>query len=161
MFIFKHVTPYIYNLYNLNANHGIALFVISKKAYHEMKQLNAYIRARQNFMNLNPYFNEFTQSNKYKELGELIASDQEIIMAQIWSYKEDIQYCSQEIKQEFDVEKIANKNWNAFVNDQISQYEFQLAEGLDNLKDRRQREDLIKVIEALNYFKDFADKARI
>ena len=69
----------------------------------------------------------------------MIASDQEIIMAQIWSYKEDIQYCSQEIKQEFDIEKIANRNWNAFVNDQISQYEFQLAEGLDNLNDHRQR----------------------
>ena len=34
MFIFKHVTPYIYNLYTLNANHGITLFIISKKAYH-------------------------------------------------------------------------------------------------------------------------------
>ena len=87
-----------------------------------MKQLNAYIKGRQNFMNLNPYFNEFTQTPKYKELAELITSDQDIIMAQIWSYKEDIQYCSQEIKQEFDIERIANKNWNAFVNDQISQY---------------------------------------
>ena len=68
-----------------------------------------------------------------------MASDQEIILAQIWSYKEDIQYCSQEIKQEFDVEYIANKNWNAFVKDQISQYEFQLGEGLENLKDPRQK----------------------
>ena len=57
MFIFKYVTPYIYNLYTLNANHGITLFIISKKAYHEMKQLNYYIKSRQNFMKLSPFFN--------------------------------------------------------------------------------------------------------
>lgn len=66
MFIFKHVTPYIYNLYNLHANHGITLFIISKKAYHEMKQLNNFIKARKNFMNLKPYFQDFTQSVKYQ-----------------------------------------------------------------------------------------------
>jgi hypothetical protein len=37
MFIFKFVTPNFYTLYNIPANHGIAMFITSKKAYHDMK----------------------------------------------------------------------------------------------------------------------------
>jgi hypothetical protein len=37
MFIFKFVTPLINNLMAINANHQITLFVLSKKAYHQMK----------------------------------------------------------------------------------------------------------------------------
>jgi len=103
MFIFKHVTPYIYNLYNINANHGITLFIISKKAYHDMRDLNNKIVAKNNFLNLTPYFKEFTSSDKYTELADLISCDQEIVLAQIYSYKEDIQSCSQDIKNEFDL----------------------------------------------------------
>ena len=33
MFIFKFVCPFVPNFYNIKANHGIALFVMSKKAY--------------------------------------------------------------------------------------------------------------------------------
>ena len=66
MFIFKYVTPYIYNFYEINANHGITLFVISKKAYHDMKEFNRLLRDKINFMKLSPYFNEFIANPKYR-----------------------------------------------------------------------------------------------
>lgn len=44
MFIFKFVTPYVYNLFNINANHGITLFIVSKKAYIDMKEFYNYAR---------------------------------------------------------------------------------------------------------------------
>jgi hypothetical protein len=68
MFIFKYVTPFIYSLYDINANHGITLFVISKKAYHDMKRFNTDIRSRNNVLKLNPYFAEFANSPKYREI---------------------------------------------------------------------------------------------
>ena len=43
MFIFKYVTPYVFNFYNINANHLITLFIISKKAYHDMKAFNKFL----------------------------------------------------------------------------------------------------------------------
>ena len=46
----------------------------------------------------------------------MLASDIEIIMSQLCCYKEDIQYCSNEIKREFDFETIASKNWDHLVN---------------------------------------------
>jgi len=36
MFIFKFVTPHIYKLFQIKANHDITLFIITKKAYHGM-----------------------------------------------------------------------------------------------------------------------------
>ncbi len=57
MFIFKFVTPYIWDIYStVKANHGITLFILSKKAYHEMKEFHNYIMKTVNFMKLGPYF---------------------------------------------------------------------------------------------------------
>ena len=39
MFIFKFIAPYVQFFYNIKANHGIALFVMSKKAYLDLKKL--------------------------------------------------------------------------------------------------------------------------
>ena len=68
MFIFKYVTPNVYNFANINANHGITLFIISKMAYLEMKALNNNIQNKVNFMKLDYYFKEFTDHFKYKGL---------------------------------------------------------------------------------------------
>ena len=56
MFIFKYVTPYVYSFFSIKANHGITLFVISKKAYHDMKKFSNNIKSKTNFLKLNPYF---------------------------------------------------------------------------------------------------------
>lgn len=36
-------------------------------------------------------------------------------MLQVYTYKEDIYSCSNEIKREFDIDKIAHPKWNHFV----------------------------------------------
>lgn len=68
-----------------------------------------------------------------------------MILAQICTYKEDIQYCSGEVKREFDIDRIYHNNWEAFVRETINGYEFQLGESVDRLKGQQKR-DLIKVI---------------
>jgi len=65
MFVFKFVTPYIYNLYNINANHGITLFIVCKKAYQDMRAFLKLLENKVNFLKLNLYFNEFVYSNSY------------------------------------------------------------------------------------------------
>ena len=37
MFIFKFISPYIYSLHGFYANHGLPMFISSKKSYLEMK----------------------------------------------------------------------------------------------------------------------------
>jgi hypothetical protein len=81
------VTPYIYTFFEINANHGITLFVISKKAYHDMKQFNNYIKDKVNFLKIAPCFNEFANNPKYREIEEITASDLELIRAQLSTYK--------------------------------------------------------------------------
>jgi hypothetical protein len=154
MFIFKYVTPYVFNFYNINANHLITLFIISKKAYHDMKAFNTSLKERDNFLKLSPYFNEFANNPKYKELVELTTSDLEII------YKEDIESCSNDVKREFELEKIYHSNWGAFVKETISSYEFQLGEAIDKVKGDKKK-DLIMVIEALAYLQEHAENADI
>lgn len=75
MFIFKFVSPFIPNFYNIKANHGIAMFILSKKAYLEMKKFHKDITDKKNIFNVLKYFNEFSNSQVYKNLVNQIASD--------------------------------------------------------------------------------------
>ena len=65
MFIFKFVTPYIYSFFNLKANHEITLFILCKKAYHQMKSFLHDVKMKVNYFKLPYYFNEFTNNQKY------------------------------------------------------------------------------------------------
>ena len=65
MFIFKFVTPYIYSLYAIKANHGINLFILSKKSYHDMKSFVNHMRNKTDFLKVGQYFNDFAKSKKY------------------------------------------------------------------------------------------------
>lgn len=56
MFIFKFVTPYIISIYKIRANHEITLFILCKKAYHQMKAFYHFVKTKSNFMKLAPYF---------------------------------------------------------------------------------------------------------
>ena len=56
MFIFKFVTPYIYNLYNIRANHGITLFILTKKAYHDIKCFVHFVSNKRDFLKLREHF---------------------------------------------------------------------------------------------------------
>jgi hypothetical protein len=77
-------------------------------------------------------------------------------MAQVYSYREDIQYCSSEIKKEYEIEQIFNKNWPKLIQETIDSYQFQLGEAIDRMAGD-EKKDLIKVIEALLYYKNNAD----
>lgn len=37
MFVFKFVSPYVPSFHQIKANHGIAMFILSKKAYLDIK----------------------------------------------------------------------------------------------------------------------------
>lgn len=75
MFIFKFVSPFIPNFYQIKANHGIAMFILSKKAYLEMKKLHKEMTEKKNIFNVSKYFEEFANSQVYKNLLNQIASD--------------------------------------------------------------------------------------
>lgn len=160
MFIFKFVSPYVYSLNAIKANHGITMFILSKKAFLEMKEFYNHLIKKNNFLNLDPFFNEFVKSKSYDNLIPVSKSDMDIIEAQIWAYKEDIESCSKEIKAEYDINSIANKNWKNFVDETINDYWHLLAEGIDKTKGS-QKIDLIKVMQALDYYRSNSENANI
>jgi len=65
MFIFKFVTPYIFNLSKNGANHGVTLFIVCKKAYQDIKTYFKMLQNKVNFLNLHSYFQEFVESSSY------------------------------------------------------------------------------------------------
>ena len=77
-------------------------------------------------------------------------------MSQMTCYKEDIQYCSNDIKKQYEFDVIHTQNWDALVSDTINAYQFQLAEGLETLKGT-EKMDLLKIIQALIYYKENKD----
>lgn len=113
-----------------------------------------------NFLNLKPYFEDFVKSSSYEQLVQTAKSDMDIIIAQIESYKEDIGVCNNEIKAEFEISKISSSNWDKLVDETIDSYEFQLGENLDAAHGE-QKVDLIKVIEALTYYRKNSQNANI
>lgn len=57
MFIFKFVTPYIHNIFNIHANHDITLFILSKKSFLQMKAFHHHVKSKGNYFKLANYFN--------------------------------------------------------------------------------------------------------
>lgn len=52
MFVFKFISPYIPSFQHIKANHGIAMFVMSKKAFLELKAFLDAIEKTQNIFKL-------------------------------------------------------------------------------------------------------------
>lgn len=48
MFIFKFVVPFMNTIVKFKANHGIALFITSKKSYIDMKRFISSIKDKKN-----------------------------------------------------------------------------------------------------------------
>ena len=61
--------------------------------------------------------------------------------------------CSKEISGEFDLDKVVSPNFNKLLDDTVEQYWFLLAESLGSVKGV-QKENLIKVLQALYYYKE-------
>ncbi len=65
MFIFKFVCPFANTLVKFKANHGIAFFITSKRAYTDMKKLISEIAKKINIFELKNYWSEFNSSSNY------------------------------------------------------------------------------------------------
>lgn len=152
MFVHKFVSPYVTYFNHIKANHGIALFIMSKKAFLDIRQLGADMKARKNIFKFHQYFEEFTASLTYKNILDQVLSDQEMAQIQTISYSSDIDMCSKAISAEFDVEKVASSDFNKLVNETVEQYWYLLAESLGSVKGKS-KENLIRVLQALFYYK--------
>lgn len=129
------------------------MFILSKNSYIEMKKFYDDLKKQKNIFGMPKYFNEFVQNNSYKNLAKQVESDIEIIGVQCSSYSCDISNCSNEISSQFNLDYVASKNWNQLVKDTVEQYWFLLAEALDSVKNQKRR-DLIRVLQALSYYKN-------
>ena len=56
MFVFKFIAPYVTNFNNIKANHGIALFMMSKKAYMDLNKMKKDMHNRANIFGFHKYF---------------------------------------------------------------------------------------------------------
>lgn len=75
MFIFKFVSPFVPSFFTIKANHGISMFVLSKKAYLEMKKFYKDIVDKKNIFNFPKHFDAFVNSPAYKNLITQIKGD--------------------------------------------------------------------------------------
>ena len=48
MFVFKFIAPYVMGLYEIKANHEISMFILSKKAYLDMREFLDYVSNKNN-----------------------------------------------------------------------------------------------------------------
>ena len=134
MFVFKFIAPYVTNFQNIKANHGIALFMMSKKAYIDLNKMSKDMQYKSNIFGFHKYFEDFTKSENYKNLLDQIKTDVEMIQAQCVCYSCDIEMCSKEISGEFDLEKVSSPNFDKLLNETVEQYWFLLAESLGSVK---------------------------
>lgn len=56
MFVFKFVSPYVPSFHAIKANHGIAMFIVSKKAYLDMRDFFKNLIERKNIFGFSKYF---------------------------------------------------------------------------------------------------------
>lgn len=68
MFIFKYICPYTDTLIKFKANHGIALFITSKKAYIDMQKTIQDLKNQKNIFDIKKDWKEFTKSAIYSSI---------------------------------------------------------------------------------------------
>ena len=86
MFIFKFIAPYVFGLFEIKANHGISMFIMSKKAFLDMREFYQAVAKRQNVFKLTKFWEEYTASSKYKSIETQIKADIDIVESQCLSY---------------------------------------------------------------------------
>lgn len=64
-FVFKFIAPFISKFGNIKANHGISMFMVSKKAYIDMKAFSKNLQKKDNVFKFKNFFEEFTMSSIY------------------------------------------------------------------------------------------------
>jgi hypothetical protein len=66
MFIFKEMVPCILRTYKkVHANHTITLFILCKRAYHDLSRFARQLADGENFL-ARPHFSRFLGSRQYR-----------------------------------------------------------------------------------------------
>lgn len=78
-FVFKFISPYIPKFYEIKANHGISMFMMSKKAYVDMKSFSRSIEKKENIFKIPHFFEDFVDSPAYSNLKKQVNSDLELM----------------------------------------------------------------------------------
>ena len=89
-FVFKFIAPYISRFGDIKANHGISLFMVSKKAYIDMKAFHASLQKNENIFKFKEFFEDFNTSLIYKNIVNQVRADLELIQVQCMCYSADI-----------------------------------------------------------------------
>lgn len=74
-FAYKYVLPHINPLSKLPINHANYTYIICKKALHDFILLNELVLKKCNFISLSPFFEEFTKSEAYSDIVEMIQNE--------------------------------------------------------------------------------------
>ena len=56
MFIFKYIAPFIFGLGEIKANHGRSMFIMTKKAYVDIKEFYVHVEKKYNCFKFNKFW---------------------------------------------------------------------------------------------------------
>lgn len=102
--------------HKVHANHAITLFIISKRAYHDILLFEKQLNHGENFIGKPTFFKDFLNSKQYKEITEQVQSDCDLIQLQTQEYSKILPSSLNEpTRRELDLEVIANPQWLKFV----------------------------------------------
>lgn len=55
-FVFKHISPHIAQILKMPVIHANYVYILCKKAYHDLLKFDKAIESKENIMKLQPYF---------------------------------------------------------------------------------------------------------
>lgn len=162
MFIFKEMVPCILRIYKkVHANHIITLFILCKRAYHDLARLAKQLANGENLSPRTAYFSHFLASRHYREVREQVESDCALIRMQTHEYCLILpQSLNEPTRRELDLELIASSNWPAFVEEIVAGYEDELVGELDSVPPAL-KQDVIKLVEGLHYYRARGETAQV
>ena len=97
MFVQKFIAPSVEELPKAKLKHEIALFLMYKKSFMDLKKFKIDVDDRKNIFNFKDQFKEFTYSPEYSEISRQIKADLDKTYTLAKSYVENVGLCSNEI----------------------------------------------------------------
>ena len=109
MLTIKYGISLIFELQSLPFNQNLYAFLISKRAYLEIRDFANNLKQRKNFFNFQIYAQEFFNSREYHEIYKQISADFDFIAMYANSFMHEVNTNNPDIKRELTLDVVTSK----------------------------------------------------
>ena len=133
MLTIKYGISLIFEMQNLAFDQNLYAFLISKRAFLEIRDLRSNLREKRNLFNLKAYLQEFYNSDQYSEILKQVNNDYDFISIYAASFMSEVRSKNPQVTKHLSLDTFSS-DFNALYKEELTAYTFLLYDHKDSPK---------------------------